>query len=367
MGVFPSIKRGGSERRGVSGEGEGRGVLTPVERDFIFKLTDEMKLGMTGLVEPKTIQQVGKFSGASYVLVGTVQKIGKDIQLNSRLVKTETSKVEKAVEVTLKGTPEIFDLLSQEIKTPLIPVPEETPQEKLMKIEFQRLREEYSKLQDESYELLKQKLVQAKDEKSKAKIQKQINNLHKKIIAMEYRARASIALDLKDYNSTREYFNKSIELEPSWLSYTLRADFHKKMSEIHLAIFDYTRAIELNPKIAGYFTYQNRGRLYMEIGDYPKAVDDFTESILCNRDNSVLLASGHFDRGVAYGEMGDHVRAISDFNKVIELSPENAQAYANRGLAYYKRGQISAAKRDFQKACDLGLDSACDTLDRLQR
>lgn len=113
--------------------------IMPVERDFIFKLIDEMKLGMTGLIEEKTIQQVGKFSGASFVLVGTIQKFGRDIQVNSRLVKTDTSEVEKSIEVTLRSTPEILELLSQEIQTPLLPSPEETEQRKVMQIDFEKL------------------------------------------------------------------------------------------------------------------------------------------------------------------------------------------------------------------------------------
>lgn len=91
-------------------------VLQPLERDFIFKLTEELKLGMTGLIDPETIQEVGQFFGADYVLVGTIQKIGKKIQFNVRLVRTETGKIVNATEISMRSSPDILALLDNEIR-----------------------------------------------------------------------------------------------------------------------------------------------------------------------------------------------------------------------------------------------------------
>lgn len=175
--------------------------ITPVERDFIFKLVDEMKLGMTGFTEPKTIQQVGKFSGASYVLVGAIQKIGKDIQVNSRLVRTETSKVEKSVETILKTSPEILELLSQEIQTP--PLVEENEHQKLMRTDFEKIKKDYTRLQDE-LEKLKQEIVETKNRKKSKGIREKITNTKNLLTANECYVKGNVASDLGDYNSAIE-------------------------------------------------------------------------------------------------------------------------------------------------------------------
>ena len=205
--------------------------ITPVERDFIFKLTNEMKLGMTGLVEPKTIQQVGKFSGASYVLVGTVQRVGKDIQVSARLVRTETSKVEKSVEIPLKSEPHIADLYSQEIKTLLIPTPEETDlpageagRIKMMRTNFDKLRRDYEQLQDE-LEKLKLQMAQVKDEKSGREVQEKQRKTQDSSKANEYVARGNIAYDLQDFNSAIDYYNKAIQINQKYAeAYNVRGN-----------------------------------------------------------------------------------------------------------------------------------------------
>ena len=104
--------------------------LVPVERDFIFELTDEMKLGMSGMVSSGTIQDVGRFSGAAYVIVGTLQKIGDSVRVNVRLVRTESSKVIETISDSLDLTPEVAELLAQDIKITHQPVKEAKQEER---------------------------------------------------------------------------------------------------------------------------------------------------------------------------------------------------------------------------------------------
>jgi len=97
------------------------GKYVPVERDFIFKLTEEMKLGMSGMVEDKSVQKAGRLLGAPYVLIGTIQNVGEDIVVDARLVKTETSQIIKTVDTSFKANQEALKLLSHEIE--LVPSP----------------------------------------------------------------------------------------------------------------------------------------------------------------------------------------------------------------------------------------------------
>ena len=43
--------------------------------------------------------------------------------------------------------------------------------------------------------------------------------------------------------------------------------------------------------------------------------------------------SFYFDRAYENAEKGNHLEAIADYTKVIEINPENSDAYINRGLS----------------------------------
>ncbi|MGD8372790.1 MAG: tetratricopeptide repeat protein, partial [Syntrophobacterales bacterium] len=80
------------------------------------------------------------------------------------------------------------------------------------------------------------------------------------------------------------------------------------------AIFDFTRAIEINPR----------------------------------------YAEAYFNRAGAYVEKDQYDQAISDLTRVIELDPEDPEAYNNRAVAYYYQGEYDKAWEDVYRAQSLG-------------
>lgn len=110
--------------------------------------------------------------------------------------------------------------------------------------------------------------------------------------------------------------------------YRQRADENLGKGEYELAVKDYSKAIELNPKDAP--AYLNRGRAYS------------------NKKSFDLAAL--------------------DYDKTIELNPKESTAYLNRGDLHEKRGNAPQAMSDYQKAVELdaGNESAKNNLKRLQ-
>ena len=45
--------------------------------------------------------------------------------------------------------------------------------------------------------------------------------------------------------------------------------------------------------------------------------------------------------------------AIEDYNTVIEMKPDNVEAYIYRGLTYHHKGEYDRAIGDFTKAIEL--------------
>ncbi|HHT9126660.1 MAG TPA: tetratricopeptide repeat protein [Candidatus Brocadiia bacterium] len=129
--------------------------------------------------------------------------------------------------------------------------------------------------------------------------------------------------------------------------YSMIATTYYKKGEYDLAISDYNKAIEINPRLAE--AYYNRGTAYGKKGEYDRAILDFNKAIEINP----RLAEAYYNRGTAYGKKGEYDRAILDYNKALEINPRLAEAYNNRGTAYSDKGEYDLAILDFNKALEI--------------
>lgn len=64
-----------------------------VERQRIEEILNEMKLGMSGIVDPNTAVGIGKMLGANVMAFGSFSVLGKKVLLTMRLVKVETGEI----------------------------------------------------------------------------------------------------------------------------------------------------------------------------------------------------------------------------------------------------------------------------------
>ncbi|MBU1195130.1 MAG: tetratricopeptide repeat protein [Proteobacteria bacterium] len=60
-----------------------------------------------------------------------------------------------------------------------------------------------------------------------------------------------------------------------------------------------------------------------------------------------------FDNGVQYFKQDQYPKAIDAFSKLIEIDPDNADAYKNRGVTYMKLENFDQAIQDLEKAKSL--------------
>jgi hypothetical protein len=59
--------------------------------------------------------------------------------------------------------------------------------------------------------------------------------------------------------------------------------------------------------------------------------------------------------------------AIIDCNTALKTNIWDDRAYNNRALAYEGKGDIKTAMMDYDYACNLGLNLACDNLNRIKQ
>ncbi|MFC2066753.1 tetratricopeptide repeat protein [Chloroflexota bacterium] len=79
----------------------------------------------------------------------------------------------------------------------------------------------------------------------------------------------------------------------------------------------------------------HQGNNFNEQGHYDEAIEEYTKSI----ELDPKLALAYVNRAKAYNEKGQYDLAIVDCNKAIELDPKLDVAYGNRGIAYGSKGQ----------------------------
>lgn len=83
-----------------------------VERRNLQKVIDEIKLSQAGVLSDDKAQQVGKLSGAQYLVFGSFMVVPEEkIRIDMRIVNAETGLTEKAEEVTGK-TKSILNLVN---------------------------------------------------------------------------------------------------------------------------------------------------------------------------------------------------------------------------------------------------------------
>ena len=133
-----------------------------------------------------------------------------------------------------------------------------------------------------------------------------------------------------------EYFPLSLRQYLNF-DYSNRGNSWAKKEEYDKAIVDYTRAIEIDPRLAE--AYTNRGVAWSNKGEYDKAITDHSKAIEINPQ----FAEAYSNRGNDWDDKGESDKAIADYTRAIEIDPQLAEAYANLGLALVRAGKLEKA------------------------
>ena len=151
---------------------------------------------------------------------------------------------------------------------------------------------------------------------------------------------------------------------------TTAADYNKRgldkyaAQDLTGAITDFTKAIELDPKLAE--AYINRAHIRYDKKNWGGAINDYTTAIKLGAENSEIYTKrgdALYTRNASvkpgdalYPEFGNYLDthlAIADYTKAIKLIPDNAALYFKRGLALIARHRQKEAIADFTKVIEL--------------
>ena len=91
--------------------------------------------------------------------------------------------------------------------------------------------------------------------------------------------------------------------------------------------------------------HRHFGNLTGEQREYQAAVDNFSKAI----ELYTAYVPALYSRGVLYWrELANYYRAVKDLTRVIELAPQQYEAWFNRALAHQMRGEIPEAIADYE-------------------
>ncbi|MEJ5311057.1 MAG: tetratricopeptide repeat protein [Anaerolineae bacterium] len=200
--------------------------------------------------------------------------------------------------------------------------------------------------------------------------------------AVNYHHRATIYLNMGEYDKAILEYNKALELDPAYVpAYYDRGLAFAQRQQYAQAIADFSQVLALNPQHAdAYYNrglvyarqnafaealadydqalalhpedpliYNSRGNVYYKTKDYTRAMADYDQAIQLD----ATYADAYLNRGLTHAALEEYQRAIADYNQALALNPENAIAYNYRGQAYARLQQYARALEDYTQAITL--------------
>lgn len=78
------------------------GSFQVIERNQLEKVMSEHKLNLSGTVDPASAKRLGKILGVDAIATGTITDMGQNLDVNARLIDTETASIFAVASVTIK-------------------------------------------------------------------------------------------------------------------------------------------------------------------------------------------------------------------------------------------------------------------------
>jgi tetratricopeptide (TPR) repeat protein len=132
---------------------------------------------------------------------------------------------------------------------------------------------------------------------------------------------------------------------PNVIACNNRGRIYYDLKDYNKAIDDFTQALNLYPYSID--AYINRGLCYYQKEDYNKALQDYNMALKIKPDGDV-----YHNRGDLYDQLGDYEKAIKDYGEAIKINPDDGEAYKKRGNIYIKLKKFKDAIQDLTKALE---------------
>lgn len=201
-----------------------------------------------------------------------------------------------------------------------------------------------------------------------------------------YSLRSIAQAKLGNFEDAFKNLNKAIKEQPDEVMYRSRASIYLLQKDYKNSIFDFTRALRINPKDIQ--TYLGRANAYLLNKKEEQAFRDLDSALNLSNDTKsknmaytmyaqALVFKKEFQKALAlytelirtdpatgtYRRMGNVLFQLKElgaakdaYNKSLELDVDNQYAYLGRGKVYLLENEYDKAIADFEKALDISKD-----------
>jgi Flp pilus assembly protein TadD len=148
-------------------------------------------------------------------------------------------------------------------------------------------------------------------------------------------------------------FNKLLGKGKSAHREGLRLSFREGKYREAIPLF--TQAIEIDPRFA--YAWHDRGVALRETGQDEEAARDFEKAAeLAPADEEILFSRANLLRkmGILREQKALIDAAVLAFNKVLEINPNNAEAWNGLGICMKELGKNETARQYFDRSNELG-------------
>lgn len=160
--------------------------------------------------------------------------------------------------------------------------------------------------------------------------------------AAAYAVRGWVFANYDEPEKALAEFDHALRLEPSgcYIVFQTRYRVYLDLGQPQKAIDDLTKAIAISP--GAWHLYKERGQIYSILKKNDLAIADLTRANSLKPDEDLIYQR----RGDCYMACGNYKKAIADYSAAIKLKPSELHYYALRADCYEKIGDLARAGAD---------------------
>lgn len=167
--------------------------------------------------------------------------------------------------------------------------------------------------------------------------------------------RGKALANLDAFETARDDFDRAVALAPSAEAYYFRGRTHYELGNDDAAIYDFGKAIELDPGLAD--TYRRRAFAEYRQQRYLGAAQDCAEYVRLRPDDG----EGYYCRAIMLSRAGDQDAAIAEYERAIARARSDVtagNAWYGVGVCHERAGRTAEAVAAYRKTLAVYPDQA---------
>ena len=194
--------------------------------------------------------------------------------------------------------------------------------------------------------------LQTKDfEKAMVEFQRSINTDPK--FKMSYYAMGMVYDMMGKFSDAEKYYKETIDIDPEFAdAYNSLGTIYMKQKKWKEALKAFQKTLQNKMYATPNITYVNIGDVYLNLEDYPKAIEAYREAKRYANQDYII-----YRLGMALARSGKTKEAIGEFQEGVALTPKNPDMRLALGLALLKDGNKNAALTEFKKVVEFAPQS----------